>query len=83
MNLSSLRRMALSTVSLASAVACLPVFRSGREVSRAEGACFVLAYVVYLLSLLALGLLISTVCTTQQQAFATNFNRISIKSDEI
>lgn len=36
------------------AVACLPVFRSGREVSRAEGACFVLAYVVYLLSLLAL-----------------------------
>jgi len=28
---------------------------------------------LYLLSLLALGLLISTVCSTQQQAFATNF----------
>jgi ABC-2 type transport system permease protein len=28
---------------------------------------------LYLLSALALGLLISTVCTTQQQAFATNF----------
>jgi ABC-2 type transport system permease protein len=28
---------------------------------------------LYLLSLLAIGLLISTVCTTQQQAFATNF----------
>jgi len=34
---------------------------------------FVLGTVLYLLSLLALGLLISTVCTTQQQAFATNF----------
>ena len=28
---------------------------------------------LYLLSVLALGLLISTICTTQQQAFATNF----------
>ncbi len=28
---------------------------------------------LYLLSLLALGLLISTICSTQQQAFATNF----------
>jgi ABC-2 type transport system permease protein len=34
---------------------------------------FILGTVLYLLSLLALGLLISTVCTTQQQAFATNF----------
>jgi ABC-2 type transport system permease protein len=34
---------------------------------------FILGTMVYLLSLLALGLLISTVCTTQQQAFATNF----------
>jgi ABC-2 type transport system permease protein len=28
---------------------------------------------LYLLSLLVLGLLISTICSTQQQAFATNF----------
>jgi ABC-2 type transport system permease protein len=28
---------------------------------------------LYLLSVLAIGLLISTICTTQQQAFATNF----------
>jgi ABC-2 type transport system permease protein len=34
---------------------------------------FVLGSMLYLLSLLALGLLISTVCSTQQQAFATNF----------
>jgi ABC-2 type transport system permease protein len=34
---------------------------------------FVLGAMLYLLSLLALGLLISTVCSTQQQAFATNF----------
>jgi ABC-2 type transport system permease protein len=34
---------------------------------------FVLGTMLYLLSLLALGLLISTVCSTQQQAFATNF----------
>lgn len=34
------------------AVACLPVFRSERRVSRQEGACFVLAYAAYLLSLL-------------------------------
>jgi ABC-2 type transport system permease protein len=34
---------------------------------------FVLGATLYLLSLLALGLLISTVCSTQQQAFATNF----------
>jgi ABC-2 type transport system permease protein len=34
---------------------------------------FILGATLYLLSLLALGLLISTVCSTQQQAFATNF----------
>jgi ABC-2 type transport system permease protein len=34
---------------------------------------FALGAVLYLLSLLALGLLISTICSTQQQAFATNF----------
>jgi ABC-2 type transport system permease protein len=34
---------------------------------------FILGAILYLLSLLALGLLISTVCSTQQQAFATNF----------
>ena len=34
---------------------------------------FIFGTMLYLLSLLALGLLISTVCTTQQQAFATNF----------
>jgi ABC-2 type transport system permease protein len=34
---------------------------------------FMLGTMLYLLSLLALGLLISTVCSTQQQAFATNF----------
>jgi ABC-2 type transport system permease protein len=34
---------------------------------------FIFGTMIYLLSLLALGLLISTVCTTQQQAFATNF----------
>ncbi len=34
---------------------------------------FILGTMIYLLSLLALGLLISTVCSTQQQAFATNF----------
>jgi ABC-2 type transport system permease protein len=34
---------------------------------------FFLGATLYLLSLLALGLLISTVCSTQQQAFATNF----------
>ncbi len=33
----------------------------------------VLGTMLYLLSLLALGLLISTLCSTQQQAFATNF----------
>jgi ABC-2 type transport system permease protein len=34
---------------------------------------FMFGTMLYLLSLLALGLLISTVCSTQQQAFATNF----------
>lgn len=34
---------------------------------------FAAGEMLYLLSLLALGLLISTVCSTQQQAFATNF----------
>jgi ABC-2 type transport system permease protein len=34
---------------------------------------FISGTVLYLLSLLAIGLLISTVCSTQQQAFATNF----------
>ena len=34
---------------------------------------FAFGAMLYLLSLLALGLLISTVCSTQQQAFATNF----------
>jgi ABC-2 type transport system permease protein len=34
---------------------------------------FVSGTMLYLLSLLALGLLISTICSTQQQAFATNF----------
>jgi ABC-2 type transport system permease protein len=34
---------------------------------------FILGTMLYMLSLLALGLLISTVCSTQQQAFATNF----------
>jgi len=34
---------------------------------------FVFGTMLYLLSLLALGLLISTICSTQQQAFATNF----------
>jgi ABC-2 type transport system permease protein len=34
---------------------------------------FILGTMVYMLSLLGLGLLISTVCSTQQQAFATNF----------
>ena len=34
---------------------------------------FIFGATVYLLSLLALGLLISTVCSTQRQAFATNF----------
>jgi ABC-2 type transport system permease protein len=34
---------------------------------------FIFGTMLYLLSLLALGLLISTVCSTQQQAFATNF----------
>jgi ABC-2 type transport system permease protein len=34
---------------------------------------FMLGTTLYLLSLLAMGLLISTVCVTQQQAFATNF----------
>ncbi len=34
---------------------------------------FIFGTMLYLLSLLALGLLISTVCATQQQAFATNF----------
>jgi ABC-2 type transport system permease protein len=34
---------------------------------------FIFGSMLYLLSLLALGLLISTVCSTQQQAFATNF----------
>jgi ABC-2 type transport system permease protein len=34
---------------------------------------FAFGTMLYLLSLLALGLLISTVCSTQQQAFATNF----------
>ncbi len=34
---------------------------------------FLFGTMLYLLSLLALGLLISTVCSTQQQAFATNF----------
>jgi ABC-2 type transport system permease protein len=34
---------------------------------------FLFGTMIYLLSLLALGLLISTVCSTQQQAFATNF----------
>jgi ABC-2 type transport system permease protein len=34
---------------------------------------FILGTILYMLSLLALGLLISTVCSTQQQAFATNF----------
>ncbi|WP_213771831.1 ABC transporter permease [Bradyrhizobium sp. dw_78] len=34
---------------------------------------FAFGTMLYLLSLLAIGLLISTVCSTQQQAFATNF----------
>jgi ABC-2 type transport system permease protein len=34
---------------------------------------FILGAMLYLLSLLTLGLLISTICSTQQQAFATNF----------
>jgi ABC-2 type transport system permease protein len=34
---------------------------------------FISGTMIYMLSLLALGLLISTVCSTQQQAFATNF----------
>jgi ABC-2 type transport system permease protein len=34
---------------------------------------FAFGAMLYLLSLLALGLLISTLCSTQQQAFATNF----------
>ena len=34
---------------------------------------FLLGTTLYLLSVLALGLLISTLCSTQQQAFATNF----------
>jgi ABC-2 type transport system permease protein len=34
---------------------------------------FLFGTMLYLLSLLALGLLISTMCSTQQQAFATNF----------
>jgi len=34
---------------------------------------FLFGTMLYLLSLLALGLLISTICSTQQQAFATNF----------
>jgi len=34
---------------------------------------FILGTTLYLLSLLALGLLISTVCSTQHQAFSTNF----------
>ena len=34
---------------------------------------FIAGTMLYMLSLLALGLLISTVCSTQQQAFATNF----------
>jgi ABC-2 type transport system permease protein len=34
---------------------------------------FIFGTMLYLLSLLSLGLLISTVCATQQQAFATNF----------
>jgi ABC-2 type transport system permease protein len=34
---------------------------------------FIFGTFLYLLSLLALGLLISTICSTQQQAFATNF----------
>jgi ABC-2 type transport system permease protein len=34
---------------------------------------FTFGTTLYLLSLLALGLLISTICSTQQQAFATNF----------
>jgi cation:H+ antiporter len=36
------------------AIACYPVFRSGRRISRAEAACFVAAYLVYLASLLVL-----------------------------
>ncbi len=36
------------------ALVCLPVFRSDRQVSRTEGGAFVLAYVVYLTSLIAL-----------------------------
>jgi ABC-2 type transport system permease protein len=34
---------------------------------------FVFGTMLYLFSLLAIGLLISTICATQQQAFATNF----------
>jgi ABC-2 type transport system permease protein len=34
---------------------------------------FLFGTTLYLFSLLAIGLLISTVCSTQQQAFATNF----------
>jgi len=34
---------------------------------------FISGTMLYLLSLLAIGLLISTICSTQQQAFATNF----------
>lgn len=38
-------------IALAVALVCLPVFKSGRQVSRAEGASFVLAYLMYLGSL--------------------------------
>ena len=35
-------------LSVAVAVACLPIFRSDKMVSRREGSVFVLAYLVYL-----------------------------------
>jgi cation:H+ antiporter len=36
------------------AAVCLPVFRTGKQVSRVEGALFVAAYVAYLVALLTL-----------------------------
>ena len=50
-----------------------PVFCGFRCRSSAIRWCCCWASSLFLLSTLALGLLISTLCTTQQQAFATNF----------
>ena len=38
-------------VMTATALACIPVFRSGRRISRLEGVCFVAAYGTYLVYL--------------------------------